>query len=91
MLYSILKRLKFVLFFAVLLTLAPRAFAFDIDIADSATPDESAVNQTVAVFLSSPQASSVTVTYSTADGTATAGQTTPRLPAKLLHLPPMKL
>ena len=73
MINSILRRLNFILFFAAFLLVAPRAFAFDIDIADSATPDESAVNQTVAVFLSSPQAGSVTVNYATADGTATAG------------------
>ena len=73
MINSILKRLYFILFFAAFLLTAPKAFAFDIDIADSATPDESAVDQTVAVFLSSPQAGSVTVNFTTADGTATAG------------------
>ena len=34
--------------------------------------DESAVKQTIAVFLSSPQSSTVTVNFATADGTATA-------------------
>ena len=35
--------------------------------------DEAAVDQTVAVFISSPQGSSVSVYYETVDGTATAG------------------
>lgn len=70
---SILRSLNIVVFFGALLLLAPTAFAFDIDIADSATPDEGAVSQTVAVFLSSAQSGAVTVTYATANGTATAG------------------
>ena len=73
MINSILKCLKFLIFFAAFTLLAPKAFAFDIDISDSATPDESAVNQTVAVFLSSAQSGAVTVNYATANGTATAG------------------
>ena len=73
MINSILKYLKVSIFFAALTLLAPKAFAFDIDISDSATPDESAVNQTVAVFLSSAQSGAVTVNYATANGTATAG------------------
>ena len=73
MINSILKCLRVFIFFAALTLLAPKAFAFDIDISDAATPDEGAVNQTVAVFLSSAQSSTVTVNYATADGTATAG------------------
>ena len=73
MINSILKCLKVFIFFAALTLLAPKAFAFDIDISDSATPDEGAVNQTVAVFLSSAQSGAVTVNYATANGTATAG------------------
>ena len=73
MINSILKCLKVFIFFAALTLLAPKAFAFDIDISDAATPDEGAVNQTVAVFLSSAQSGAVTVNYATANGTATAG------------------
>ena len=73
MINPILKTLKIFIFFAAVLLLSPTAFAFDIDISDSATPDEGAVSQTVAVFLSSPQSGAVTVTYATANGTATAG------------------
>ena len=49
------------------------AYAFDIDIADATTPDESAVNQTIAVFISSAQTGTVTVDYAITDGTATDG------------------
>ncbi len=52
---------------------AGSAYGFDIDIADATTPDESAVDQTIAVFISSPQASAVSVDFAITDGTAEDG------------------
>ena len=67
-----LKTIGFLTFLMFLSLFIGQAKAFDIDTSDAATPDESAVNQTIAVFLSSPQSSTVTVNFATADGTATA-------------------
>ena len=56
----------------LLATLLPAAaFAVDIDISDATTPDEAAVNQTIAVFISSD--ATVSVDYTIIDGTATNG------------------
>lgn len=57
----------------ICLLAAGSAYGFDIDIADATTPDESAVDQTIAVFISSPQASNVDVDYAVTDGTAVDG------------------
>ena len=73
MINSITQKALALLFFISLALFANRAVAVDIDISDAATPDETAVDQTVAVFISSPQGSSVSVYYETVDGTATAG------------------
>ena len=70
---NILKRLSLLAVLLAGLLGANAAYAFDIDIADATTPDEAAVDQTIAVFISSPQSSSVTVDYALTGGTATAG------------------
>ena len=70
---NMLKRLSLLAVLLAGLLGANAAYAFDIDIADATTPDEAAVDQTIAVFISSPQSSSVTVDYALTGGTATAG------------------
>ena len=49
------------------------AEAIDIDMSGATTPDESAVSQTIPVFLSSAHSSSITVNYNIADDTAIEG------------------
>ncbi|MGC6474101.1 MAG: Calx-beta domain-containing protein, partial [Candidatus Puniceispirillaceae bacterium] len=60
-----------ILGFLLLMMTTATANAVDIDISDATTPDESAVNQTIAVFISSD--ATVSVDYSIIDGTATDG------------------
>ena len=50
------------------------AFGANISIADSTTPNEEPVSQTVVVFMSSAQSFSVEVDYETVDGTATSNE-----------------
>ena len=50
------------------------AFGANISIADSTTPNEKPVSQTVVVFMSSAQSFDVEVDYETADGTATKNE-----------------
>ena len=66
------KNFKSYFFGFLLVFLMPTAaFAVDIDISDATTPDETAVNQTIAVFISSD--ATVSVDYTIIDGTATDG------------------
>jgi len=60
-----------ILGFLLLMITTATANAVDIDISDATTPDEAAVNQTIAVFISSD--ATVSVDYSIIDGTATDG------------------
>ena len=64
--------IKVGLLFAMVLLPAP-ALALDIDISDATTPDEAAVSQTVAVFISSPHSNPITVNYSITNDSATEG------------------
>jgi len=57
----------------MLVLLSAPVFALDIDISDATTPDESAVSQTVAVFISSSHNAPITVNYTITNDTATEG------------------